>query len=75
MCVPNKVTIIAEGGVTHNGSVAMAEEMIAVAADADQVSCDGGGGPLGHPLVYYTFDGKDTVECGYCDRQFTRKAR
>ena len=50
-------------------------EMIAVAADADQVSCDGGGGPLGHPLVYYTFDGKDTVECGYCDRQFTRKAR
>ncbi len=50
-------------------------ENIAVAADADQVCCDGGGGPLGHPLVYYTFDGKDTVECGYCDRQFTRQAR
>ena len=34
MCVPNKVTIIAEVGVNHNGSVAMAEEMIAVAASA-----------------------------------------
>ena len=32
--MPNKVTIIAEVGVNHNGSVAMAEEMIAVAASA-----------------------------------------
>lgn len=49
-------------------------EMIVVAADADQVSCDGGGGSLGHPLVYYTFDGRDTVECGYCDRAFARRS-
>lgn len=34
-----------------------------------RISCDGGGGALGHPLVYYTL--KDGVaECGYCGRKF-----
>lgn len=50
-------------------------ETIVVDAHATEVACDGGGGPLGHPLVYYTFDGKDTVECGYCDRVFTRASK
>ncbi len=40
--------------------------------DTDQVCCDGGGGPLGHPMVYYTFDGKSQVRCGYCDRLFVK---
>ena len=48
-------------------------ETIAVAADADEVSCDGGGGALGHPVVWYAFEGRDSVECGYCDRMFVRK--
>ena len=47
-------------------------EIITVEADADAVSCDGGGGPLGHPVVWYSFDGKDSVECGYCDRKFVK---
>ena len=50
-----------------------APEIIQVASDIDQVSCDGGGGPLGHPIVYYSFDGRDTVECMYCDRQFAKR--
>lgn len=50
-----------------------APEIINVPAGTDEVSCDGGGGPLGHPLVYYTFDGRDQVECGYCDRCFVKK--
>lgn len=49
-------------------------ETIEVAADADGVYCDGGGGALGHPKVWYTFDGKNTAECGYCDRLFIRKS-
>jgi len=49
-------------------------ETIPVAKDADEVACDGGSGPLGHPLVYYTFDGQDEVRCGYCDRVFSKKA-
>lgn len=47
-------------------------EMIIVENDASSVSCDGGGGALGHPLVYYSFDGKDAVDCGYCDRRFMK---
>ncbi|PCH99743.1 MAG: hypothetical protein COB76_05035 [Alphaproteobacteria bacterium] len=29
----------------------------------------------GTPTTYYTFDGTDVVECGYCDRRFERRAR
>jgi NADH dehydrogenase (ubiquinone) Fe-S protein 6 len=50
-----------------------APEVIMVPADADEVACDGGNGPLGHPMVYYTFDGQDEVTCGYCDRLFRKK--
>ncbi len=50
-------------------------EIIEVDADADQVCCDGGGGALGHPKVWYVFAGKNMVECGYCDRAFVRKKK
>ena len=50
-----------------------APETIIVADDADEVSCDGGGGALGHPLVWYSFDGEPKVTCGYCDREFVKK--
>ncbi|WP_439813677.1 zinc-finger domain-containing protein [Zavarzinia sp. CC-PAN008] len=36
------------------------------------VSCDGGGGALGHPRVYLKLE-HGRVECGYCDRQFVLK--
>lgn len=48
-------------------------QAITVAEGTHQVSCDGGGGALGHPRVYYTFDGKDEVVCGYCGRVFSQK--
>lgn len=48
-------------------------ETILIDDDADEVSCDGGGGALGHPKVWYSFDGQDSVECGYCDRLFVKK--
>ncbi|MCB1532715.1 MAG: zinc-finger domain-containing protein [Alphaproteobacteria bacterium] len=47
-------------------------EVIICDKDVDGVSCDGGGGALGHPKVWYSFDGQDNVECGYCDRLFTK---
>jgi uncharacterized Zn-finger protein len=49
-----------------------APETINVAADANEVACDGGGGALGHPIVWYSFDGTPAVECGYCDRRFVK---
>ena len=48
-------------------------EKITVENDADQVSCDGGGGALGHPVVWYNFDQDGHAECLYCDRLFIRK--
>ena len=48
-------------------------EITVVDDDTESVGCDGGGGPLGHPLVYYTFGTSDWVECGYCDRRFVKR--
>lgn len=47
-------------------------DVITVDSHADQVCCDGGGGALGHPQVYYNFTGIDQVTCGYCGRNFVR---
>lgn len=49
-------------------------EIFLVPQDKHQVACNGGGGALGHPKVYYSFNGQDTVTCGYCDRVFTKVA-
>ena len=49
-------------------------EAITIESGADEVSCDGGGGALGHPVVWYSFAGSDKVECGYCDRLFIRQS-
>ncbi|MEM7718359.1 MAG: zinc-finger domain-containing protein [Pseudomonadota bacterium] len=36
-----------------------------------RVSCDGGGGALGHPRVWLSIDETvGWVECGYCDKRF-----
>ncbi|CAM1298404.1 NDUFS6 (predicted) [Pycnogonum litorale] len=33
-------------------------------------SCDGGGGPLGHPKVYINVDQEGYHSCGYCGLRF-----
>jgi len=35
-----------------------------------RVKCDGGGGALGHPAVFYDMGEESFVECLYCDRRF-----
>lgn len=42
--------------------------------DTTSVGCDGGGGALGHPLIYIPIGADGTGECGYCDRKFVLKA-
>ena len=37
-----------------------------------RVSCDGGGGALGHPRVWLEMGEDAFVECPYCDRRFVR---
>jgi uncharacterized Zn-finger protein len=38
--------------------------------DTEVLSCDGGGGPLGHPRVYLNMEGKGRIDCPYCGRRF-----
>lgn len=47
-------------------------DTVQVPAGVDEICCDGGGGALGHPQVWYSFDGRKQVVCGYCDRVFVR---
>ena len=46
----------------------------AIVVPTKRVACDGGGGALGHPLVYMDMGGDDFVECAYCDRRFVLAA-
>ncbi len=41
--------------------------------DGHKVACNGGGGALGHPLVYIELGVDGEAECGYCDRKFVQK--
>lgn len=50
----------------------MTPEIVLVSPDTHQISCNGGG-VLGHPKVYYSFDGQDKVICWYCDRVYSKK--
>jgi uncharacterized Zn-finger protein len=39
-----------------------------------QVQCDGGGGPLGHPIEYMTLAKGGQTVCKYCDRRYVHKS-
>ncbi|MFZ4761798.1 MAG: zinc-finger domain-containing protein [Alphaproteobacteria bacterium] len=41
-----------------------------MAHEQEMISCDGGGGALGHPLVYYEFGNKNSITCNYCGKTF-----
>jgi uncharacterized Zn-finger protein len=71
----------ADGWATHEVSSSIqdipsmtveAPEIIEV--DDTRVACDGGGGALGHPLVYLEMGDETFVECPYCDRKFVLRA-
>ncbi|MEC8121894.1 MAG: zinc-finger domain-containing protein, partial [Pseudomonadota bacterium] len=50
----------------------MTPEVISVTTA--RVACDGGGGPLGHPLVWLTLGTDGEVTCPYCSRRYVRGA-
>ena len=56
----------------HSDAILPPPEQITVSTK--RVACDGGGGALGHPLVYLDMGKHDHVECGYCDRRFVLSA-
>lgn len=38
-----------------------------------RISCDGGGGALGHPLVWMEMGKSGEVVCKYCDKRFVQQ--
>ncbi len=53
------------------GSLTMPEAMPEIIVTSNRrVSCDGGGGALGHPKVYMDMGQNDFVQCKYCDRRY-----
>ena len=42
------------------------QEPETILVDSRKVSCNGGGGALGHPLVWYEMGDEDMVECMSC---------
>ncbi|EGC30033.1 hypothetical protein DICPUDRAFT_42045 [Dictyostelium purpureum] len=38
-----------------------------------KIGCDGGNGPLGHPMVYINLEGNTPQSCGYCGLRFIQK--
>lgn len=44
-----------------------------IETDDASVGCDGGGGALGHPLVYLNLGANGRVDCPYCGRRFVLK--
>jgi uncharacterized Zn-finger protein len=42
--------------------------------ESTRISCDGGGGALGHPLVWLSIGHEGWVDCPYCDKRFILKA-
>jgi uncharacterized Zn-finger protein len=38
-----------------------------------RIACDGGGGALGHPKVWYEMGDEGKVECMYCGRVYINK--
>ncbi len=47
-------------------------DVFTVPEGTEQVSCNGDG-VLGHPKVWYTFDGRSKVVCHYCERTFVKE--
>jgi uncharacterized Zn-finger protein len=50
------------------------EPVETIYVDDHRVACDGGGGALGHPKVWYEMGDEGQVECLYCGRLYIQKS-
>lgn len=64
-----------EAAMAQNDAPLNAEAPEVIEVDTEIVSCDGGGGALGHPKVWLNMKGRGWVECGYCDRRFVLRTK
>ncbi|XP_018582652.2 NADH dehydrogenase [ubiquinone] iron-sulfur protein 6, mitochondrial [Scleropages formosus] len=60
--------------VNENFAINLVDEEPISYVETNVVSCDGGGGALGHPKVYINLDKETKVgTCGYCGLRFQQK--
>lgn len=48
----------------------MTEPFETIETETPVVACDGGNGPLGHPVEYMTLEKGGEVTCQYCGRRY-----
>jgi uncharacterized Zn-finger protein len=60
-------------GTSSPGTSSFVDNPEVILVTTKKVACDGGGGALGHPKVWYDMSESDHVECKYCDRVFVLK--
>lgn len=61
------------GATKPTSTTNLADNPEVIVTATSKVACDGGGGALGHPKVWYDMGADDYVECKYCDRVFVLK--
>lgn len=61
----------------HDSQSGSCTETVKVPQGISRVSCDGGGGTLGHPVIWLTLAEQPTSDtlavCPYCSRRFVGK--
>jgi len=50
----------------------MNRPMESIKANESIVKCDGGGGPLGHPVIYLNLGKEGKFICPYCSKTFVK---
>ncbi len=61
-------------GIINFWEIKMANKLEEIQVKSVEVSCDGGGGAVGHPKVYLHIDAqKGSVTCPYCSRTYLLK--
>ena len=55
--------------------VLLVDDREVVITDAMHVRCDGGNGPLGHPVEFITLERDGQAICKYCGRRYVHVGR
>ena len=55
-----------------NHIMASQDDEMTIMTNQARVSCNGGGGALGHPQIWLNMGADNTVTCPYCSRHFIK---